>query len=170
MANGDFKEIAPGKLGLDPVTKIGGDWMLVTAGDESGFNTMTASWGFTGVMWGKPCAEIVIRPQRYTKEFLDKNDFFTLSFFGAEQKAALAFCGSHSGRDTDKVKETGLTPMFTDGTAAFEQAKMILVCKKLYAQPMSGEFFTDRDLDGANYAQGDYHTAYIGEIVKAYVK
>ena len=165
-----FKETSPEKLGFDPFEKIGKEWMLVTSGDEGGFNTMTASWGFAGVMWGKPCVETVIRPQRYTKEFLDKNDHFTLCFFPEEMRPALALCGRVSGRDTDKVKETGLKPVFTDGTTAFEQASLVLICKKLYVSQLESSCFTERDLDGANYAAGDYHFAYIAEIVKAYCK
>ena len=165
-----FKETAPEKLGFDPFNRIGSQWMLVTAGDEGGFNTMTASWGFAGVMWGKPCVETVIRPQRYTKEFLDKNEYFTLSFFPEDMRSALALCGRVSGRDTDKIGETGLKPIFTDGTTAFEQAELVLVCKKLYVSQLESSCFTERDLDGANYAAGDYHYAYIAEIVKAYIK
>ena len=165
-----FEEISPEKLGFDPINKIGSQWMLVTAGDESGYNTMTASWGFAGVIWGKPCVQTVIRPQRYTKEFLDKNEYFSLSFFPEEQRKALALCGRVSGRDVDKAAETGLKPVFTDGTTTFEQAELVLVCKKLYVQQLESSCFTERDLDGANYAAGDYHFAYIGEIVKAYTK
>ena len=165
-----FKETAPEKLGFDPFSRIGTQWMLVTAGGEGSFNTMTASWGFAGVIWGKPSAEIVIRPQRYTKEFLDKNEYFTLSFFPEVQRKALALCGRVSGRDTDKVAQSGLKPVFTDGTVTFEQAELVLICKKLYVQQLESSCFTERDLDGANYAAGDYHFAYIGEIVKAYTK
>ncbi|WP_028509088.1 flavin reductase [Ruminococcus sp. NK3A76] len=165
-----FKQTAPDKIGFDPFVRIGAQWMLVTAGDESGFNTMTASWGFAGVMWGKPCVETVIRPQRYTKEFLDKSEYFTLSFFPETNRKDLAVCGRISGRDEDKLAQTSLTPVFTDGTVTFEQAELVLVCKKLYVQQLSSDCFTERDLDGANYAAGDYHHAYIAEIVKAYVK
>ena len=110
-----FKEVAADKLDtldFNPYKKIGKEWFLVTAGDESGWNTMTASWGFAGVMWGKNTFTTVIRPQRYTKEFIDKAEYFTISFFKEEYKKALSFCGSHSGRDCDKAKETGLTPVF----------------------------------------------------------
>ncbi len=149
---------------------IGKDWMLVTAGDENGWNTMTASWGFMGVMWGKNVATAVIRPQRYTKEFIDKNEYFTLSFFDENYRQALSYCGKYSGRDVDKAKETGLTPMFIDGTASFEQAKTIIVCKKLYVQDMDSNSFIDKSIDERWYPNKDYHTAYVGEIVAMYVK
>lgn len=157
-------------MDINPFKKIGLDWMLVTAGDEKGWNTMTASWGFTGVMWGKNAVTVVIRPQRYTKEFIDKNEYFSVCFFDEQYKNALAFCGGHSGRDFDKAKETGLTPVFTDGSTVFEQASVVFVCKKLYAQAMKSEYFTDKAPIDAWYNDGGFHTQYIGEIVAAYVK
>ena len=104
---------------LNPFSKIADNWFLVTSGDESGYNTMTASWGSLGTMWGKSVAVTVIRPQRYTKEFIDKNEYFTVSFLKDGNKDKLSFCGSKSGRDFDKAKETGLTPVFTDKTTTF---------------------------------------------------
>ncbi len=168
-----FKETASadiGKLGLDPFKLIGGDWMLVSAGDSTGWNTMTASWGGMGVMWGKNTAVTVIRPQRYTKEFIDKNELFTLSFFGEDQRKALAFCGKYSGRDVDKAKETGLVPVFANGTVSFEQARLILVCRKLFAQPIDPACFLDKDIDTQCYPDKDYHVAYVGEILNAYTR
>lgn len=166
----NFKEIDIAKEQLNPFEKIGKDWFLVTAGTPESFNTMTASWGFMGVMWNKNCVITAIRPQRYTKEFIDKSEYFTFSFFGEEQRNALKFCGSHSGRDCDKMKETGLTPVEVDGQVAFEEAKLVLVCKKLYVQEMTADCFAEKDLVFANYGAGDFHTAYYGEIVKAYIK
>lgn len=165
-----FNETDVKALGLDPFEKIGSDWMLVTAGSEDSFNTMTASWGFMGVMWNKPCAVTVIRPQRYTKEFIDKEEYFTLSFFDESKRAALALCGRVSGRDTDKVKDASLAPASADGTVAFGDARLVLVCKKLYAKELDPTGFADKALIDANYSAGDFHTAYIGQIVKAYVK
>lgn len=155
---------------FNPFEKIGKDWTLVTSTNGENYNTMTASWGFAGVIWNKPCVTALIRPQRYTKEFLDKGEYFTLSFFPNELKPALSFCGSHSGRDCDKAKETGLTPIKLDNAYTFEQANLVLVCKKLYVQPMDKECFVDKSLVEQNYANGDFHIAYIGEIVSAYAK
>ena len=137
-----FKEIAVEELKFNPFTKIGKEWMLVTAGNEEGHNTMTASWGGVGVMWGKNVVSVYIRPQRYTKEFVDANDTFTLSFYDETYKKALSICGSKSGRDCDKEKEAGLTPYYVDGTTAFEEADMILVCRKQYHQDMAPEHLT----------------------------
>lgn len=162
-----FKEISAEELQLNPFTKIGKEWMLITAGDESGYNTMTASWGFMGVMWNKNIIQTVIRPSRYTFKFVEENDLFTVSFFGEEHRNALKFCGAHSGRDCDKAKETGLTPLFTNGTAAFEEASMIFVCRKVYEQEMDGNRAAEeyRHLCGE-----DMHKEFFGEIIKVLVK
>lgn len=168
-----FKEAEPSKLSelsFNPYQKINNEWFLVTAGDEKGWNTMTASWGFAGIMWGKQTFTTVIRPQRYTKEFLDKSDSFTISFFKEDQRKALAFCGSHSGRDCDKAKETGLTPVFFDDVTAFEQADMILVCDKTYVQAMTRDGFKEDTIPNNDYASGDYHVQYIGVVKQVFIK
>lgn len=163
-----FKEISVLELSLNPFAKIGREWMLVTSGDESKWNTMTASWGFMGVMWSKNVIETVIRPTRYTFEFMEKNDLFTVSFFDERYRKALSFCGSHSGRDCDKAAQTGLTPLFADQTTAFEEASMYFVCRKLYSQNMDISLLSE---DCRKWYEGDsVHKAFIGEIVKAYVK
>ena len=101
---------------------------------------MTVSWGSVGIMWNKPVAFTFIRPQRYTFGFLEKNGMFTMSFFDEEYRKALQICGTKSGRDIDKVAATGLTPAFTeDGVPYFEEAKLVLICKKLYAQDLNEE-------------------------------
>ena len=165
-----FKEVDVKDLDFNPFKKIGDEWMLITAGDEKKFNTMTASWGGAGVLWGKNVATCYIRPQRYTKEFVDANDTFTLSFFPAEYKKALSLCGSVSGRDCDKVAQAGLTPYFLEGTASFVEASLIFICRKVYEDAMPPENFIAKENDEKWYPQKDYHTMYIGEIVKAFVK
>lgn len=165
-----FKEISAEELQFNPFTKIGKEWMLVTAGDENRHNTMTASWGGVGVMWGKNVVSVYIRPQRYTKEFVDTNDTFTLSFYDEAWKKALGICGSKSGRDCDKEAEEGLTPYYIDGTTAFAEADMILVCKKQYHQDMAAEHFDVKENDEKWYPEKDYHTMYMAEIVKVLVR
>lgn len=122
-------------------------------------------------MWGKPVATVYIRPQRYTKEFIDKNEYFTLSFLPEEYRRSLNICGSVSGRNVeDKWKEAGLHPFEIDGTAAVEEAEEIFVCRKLYAQEMLPECFIDGECDTKWYPEKDYHTMYIAEIVKVLEK
>ncbi|MBO5800489.1 MAG: flavin reductase [Paludibacteraceae bacterium] len=164
-----FDLINPKDISDNMISLIGDKWMLVTAGNSSCFNTMTASWGMMGFLWGKPVAQIFIRPQRYTFEFTEKNDFFTLSFFGEEQREALKVCGSTSGRDTDKVAETGLTPAFTkNGNVAFNEAELVLECRKMYVDDFRKEAFTDQSVIPAWYKDGDFHKVYIAEIVNVW--
>ena len=168
-----FKEETADKLydmDFNPFKKIDKEWFLVTAGDESGWNTMTASWGFAGIIWGKPAFITVIRPQRYTKEFIDKTQTFSICFFKESERKALSFCGSNSGRDCDKAEKTGLQPLFTDDTTVFEQADMVLICEKAYVQEMMEECFTDESPIQPFYSAGDFHTEYIGIVKKVYVK
>ena len=165
-----FKELNLNEIEkINPFNLIGNDWMLITSGNEENFNTMTASWGGLGVLWNKKVAFSFVRPQRYTFEFMEENELFTLSFFDAKHKDALRLCGRKSGRDCDKVKEAGLTPFFEDNTHCFEEAKMVLVCKKIYSQFISPECMIDKSLE-KNYENKDYHKMFIGEILKCLVR
>ena len=165
-----FREMKPEELDFNPFQKIGKQWMLITAGNESGYNTMTASWGGAGVMWGKPSVTAYIRPQRYTKEFVDREETFTLSFYGEEYRKVLNLFGTVSGKDRDKIKEAGFTPYFTDGTVAFEEAEVILVCRKMYADEIKPEKFIDKKAEEKWYPEKDYHTMYIAEVEKVLVR
>lgn len=155
--------------GINPFKLIGKDWYLLTSGDEKGYNTMTASWGQMGVLWGSPAFTCVVRPNRKTFEFMEKNDLFTVSFFSEKYRNVLSFCGSHSGRDCDKAKETGITPLFIDGTTAFEEADMIFVCRKLYAQDLSEEHVKYGKIMKF-YETDPFHKSFTGEIIGAYIK
>lgn len=162
-----MREVSIHDIKDNMIDMISKEWMLVAAGDESGYNMMTASWGMMGEMWNKDVAITVIRPQRYTKKFVDENELFTLSFYG-DNKAVHAVCGKMSGKDVDKTALAGLHPVFTDGTVTFEEARLTLVCRKIYEQEIDKDCFVDKSLL-ANYENGDYHVAYIGEIVKVLV-
>lgn len=161
----DIRDIKESAVGL-----FDDSWALVTAGNKESYNTMTASWGGMGELWNKDVCFIFIRPQRYTYEFTEREEYFTVSFYGEEYKNALTFCGRNSGRDCDKAKETGLTPVEIEGSMTFEESRITLVCKKLYFQDIDPNGFVDASLDGANYKLKDYHRMYIGEIVGAYIK
>jgi len=165
-----WKKIDPKQLEGNVFSMLADQWMLVTAGSKERCNTMTASWGGLGVLWGKCVATAYIRPQRYTKEFLDREEYFTLSFFGEEYRQALALCGSKSGRDVDKVRECGFTVLEGEGGASyFDQAQMVLVCRKRFVQVMDSANIPE-DVKENCYADQDYHYIYIGEIVEALVK
>jgi len=118
-------------LACNPFRMIGKEWYLLTAGTLEDYNTMTASWGAMGEMWGVPSFHCVVRTNRYTLKYLDANDLFTVSFFDIGYKPALSFCGSNSGRDCDKAKETGLQPMEVGGSVTFAQARRVLVCPEM---------------------------------------
>ncbi len=164
--NKNFIEIKANDIEKNTFTQIGNDYMLITAKKDTKVNTMTASWGGFGVMWNKNVAYIVVRPQRYTKEFIDSADYFSLSFFSGELKDKLAYLGTVSGRDEDKISKTGLTTVLEDDVPYFEEAKLVLFCKKLFASDFKEENFIDKDTMNKNYPKKDFHTLYIGEITK----
>lgn len=161
-----FKEITPKEIDINTVSLFDDKWGLLTAGDTLNYNTMTISWGTLGELWSKDVCTVFVRPQRYTFGFMENNDTFTVSFFSEKYKKALAFCGSKSGRDYDKAKETGLTAFETGFGTAFEQAELIVCCKKLYKQDFAEEGFLDKSVLKDCYSANDLHRFYVGEIVK----
>ena len=146
---------------------IGDRWMLVAATDKSGkTNAMTASWGGMGVLWGKKVAFVFIRPQRYTKRFVDEADKFTLSFFDDSHKKMLGYMGKVSGKDEDKIAKSGLTVTDKDGAPVFKEASLTLVCRKMYRDTLKEENFIDKSNIEKWYPQKDYHDVYVAEIVE----
>ena len=164
-----MKEINIRDIRKSAAELISDGWGLVTAGNEEKFNTMTVSWGALGEIWGKDAAFVFIRPQRYTFEFIEREEIFTLAFFSEEYKDTLKICGSKSGRDIDKIAATGLTPVFTDGGVTFGEAEYTVICRKMASQFIDPSGFEDKDIE-KNYPSGDYHKVYIGEILKVYAK
>ncbi|MCK5200412.1 MAG: flavin reductase [Spirochaetales bacterium] len=164
--NQGFSEVSVDSLTMNPFAKIGSQWMLVTSGGIDSWNTMTASWGGLGVIWHRNVSYVFVRYSRFTYEFMEKNNTFTLSFFSEKYREALSYCGSHSGREVDKTVETGLEPFSSSiNSVSFKQAELILVCRKLYAGGINPEDFIDPTVQD-NYKTKDYHKMYIGEIEK----
>ncbi|MFC2115264.1 flavin reductase [Bacteroidota bacterium] len=162
----EFKKISPQSLNDNVFNLIGEEWMLITAGIPANFNTMTASWGTMGILWHLPVAICFIRPQRYTFEFAESSDYYTLCFLEPGNREILQLCGTRSGRDIDKVKETGLIPLTSElGNVYFEQSSLVIECKKLYADRIKEDSFIIPGLIGKNYPKKDFHKFYIGEIV-----
>lgn len=160
-----FKIIDPRDIKENIIKLIRDDWFLITAGNLDKYNTMTASWGTMGELWNKKVAFIFVRPTRFTYEFTELNDFFSLSFFDKKYRDALKFCGTKSGRDYDKAKETGLTPILTEsGTVCFQEAQLVLDCKKLYIHDLEPRNFLEPAIED-EYPQKDYHRMYVGEII-----
>lgn len=165
-----MKKIDVRELQKNPFQMIGDEWMLISAKTEDKVNTMTASWGGMGIMWGKAVVTVYIRPQRHTKKFVDNSEYFTLSFFDGEQKKALGYLGAVSGAEVpDKIQQSGLHLNDMAGLPAYEEASLVLVCKKLYAQEMQEECFIGTEEIERWYPEKDYHTLYMAEIVAVYV-
>ena len=165
-----LRNIDPKQITQNPFAMIGEQWMLITAGSGEKCNTMTASWGGVGVLWQAPVATCYVRPQRYTKQFLDAQEYFTLTFFGEEHREALKLCGTKSGRDVDKVKECGFTVKTAEsGAPYFEEAELVIVCRKRYVQDFDPAAIPD-EVKEKQYPNRDYHTMYIGEIVEVLSK
>lgn len=163
--------IAPQDIADNVFKLIGEDWMLITAGSLDSFNTMTASWGGLGVLWNRPVAFAFVRPVRYTYEFTEREDRFTLTFFPEEYRAALTLCGTKSGRDGDKVAEAGLTPLASpEGSVYFAEARLVLECRKLYTHDIDPAHLLEAGLDASIYPAKDYHRLYIAEIVAAWTQ
>ena len=166
----NFQQIAVTDLNINPFGAIGQDWMLVTAGDEELANTMTASWGGLGVLWGQDVAFVFIRPQRYTKQFMDAKGCFSLSFFDG-YKQEMGVLGSVSGRDRDKIAEVGMQLTMIDGVPAFEEAKLVLVLDTLYTDEVKADKFLPAAQDMLKwYPDEDFHTVYVAKIRGVYVK
>lgn len=164
-----FKKVNLNSLSENYFNTLNNDNALLTAGKPDKFNTMTVSWGSFGNLWNRPVLFVFVRPQRYTFEFMNKNHYFTLSFFDKEFKNALDYCGSHSGRNSDKMKATELVPYATDlGNVIFEQIRIAFECKKLYADDIKPEAFIDLSIIKSTYQKNDYHRMFIGEIVNCY--
>ena len=166
----NYKEIKPEQLDKNIFQLINDGWMLITAKKDDKINTMTASWGGFGIMWNKKVAYTVMRPQRYTKEFVDGSDRFTLCFFDKEYKKTLSYLGSVSGRNDDKISKCNLTVHLVNDVPYFEEADMVIVCRKLYTQDMKPESFIIKDLDNEFNTKKDYHTLYLSEIERIYIK
>ena len=165
-----FKEITPYEITENPFSLIGKDWALVAAKNGGGCNMMTASWGGVGIMWNKPAAFTFIRPQRFTYGLMENEEYYSLSFYGEKYRKALQFCGTKSGRDFDKAKECNLTPCYDEAAPYFEEAELVLICRKMYAQDLNNESIIDKNTVAPQYSGGDYHRMYISEIVKVLKK
>lgn len=154
-------------LEMNPFTKFGKEWALVTAGSKAKCNTMTISWGGIGVLWNKNVVYVFVRDSRYTKEFMDNGEFFSISFFEENYRPALSYCGAHSGRGEDKFEKAGLTPAFRHSIPYPDEANFVMLCHKMAAVPMPEEVLNDKSIIENFYKDGDMHTMYVGEIIEA---
>ena len=160
------KTIDPERFSLRVIHTFGQRWMLLTAGDKKSFNTMTISWGTIGMIWSKPAAMVVVRPSRYTFQFMEQGQDFTLCVLPEKFKKQLTMIGSRSGRDGDKIKASGLKVISSEvvKAPAFDEAELIIECRKLYSDDIKPARFIDPGIE-TNYGGKDYHRLYGGEIV-----
>ncbi len=165
-----YRKIDPENIPGNFIKMVSKEWMLITAGNKEKFNMMTASWGGIGVLYNKPVAICFINPARYTYQVIENSDTYTLTFYTEAYRDALKYCGTKSGRDEDKVKGSGLTPIETEnGAMAFGQAWMIIECKKLVSQSISLDAINNKEEQNKRASQ-PMHKMYIGEILNVWVK
>lgn len=161
-----FQPFSIDQFEFNPFTKIGKDWALISVGTKDKYNAMTVSWGGVGVMWGKNVAYIFIRESRYTKELLEENGLFSISFPNEQYREAMNYCGSHSGRDGDKFEASGLTAAFRHGIPYVDEASIVMLCSKMAAVPVTEDSFRDKTIKEKWYPNGDMHTMYVAEIIE----
>lgn len=168
-ANPVLQEIPPAALRLCPHKAFNNQWFVLTGGDfqTKRFNAMTVSWGSLGTIWNKPFVQVLVRPQRHTLRYMETFDTFTLCAFRSACRAALNLLGTKSGRDGNKIAESGLTPVASCVVAApvYAEAELVIECRKIYTKKMHPDGFCVDWIDAGNYAQKDYHHIFFGEIV-----
>lgn len=167
----EWHQISAKEINDNSVTLFADDWALITAGTPEHFNMMTASWGCMGNLWNKPVALCFVRPQRYTFEFTERESCYTLTFFDETYRNKLQYLGTVSGRDEDKVKGSELTPkILPSGNISFEEARLIIECKKIYTDFFDEKNFIDTTIVSNIYSAKDFHRIYIGEITGVWEK
>jgi flavin reductase (DIM6/NTAB) family NADH-FMN oxidoreductase RutF len=166
--DGYMEEIDVGTLQVRSADIWLKQWLVLTSGTFGDFNSMTVGWGSIGGMWKRPFALVVVRPGRHTFHYMEKYSTFTLCAFPNSRKEALMILGTKSGRDSDKIAESGLTVVESKVVEApsYKEAELILECRKIYWQDMNPENFLSGDIE-ENYPLNDYHRIYYGEIVRA---
>lgn len=167
-----MKEISAEELQENPFKMIGKDWLLITAQKENKTNAMTASWGGTGVLWNKNVVTVYIRNSRYTKEFVDGGEYFSLCVLPESFRNELAYCGKISGRNEDKIAKCGFSVAYHKNVPYFEESRLVFICKKLYAQELEEKCFTreGKDIPKTFYGDNDWHAMYVAEIENVLIK
>ncbi len=173
MAMAEFQIIKPSEIQENPFELIGNDWALLTAARKNQeVNTMTISWGMMGLMWGEPAVLVTVRPQRFTKEFMDESDTFSLSFFERHSyRKELGFLGEVSGRDDrEKIQKSGLTIKHIDQTPYVDEAKLVMILRKLYVQQIDPKLFIDHEIEPKWYSNKNFHFLYTARVEKVLQK
>lgn len=155
----------------NPAVLFGEDWAALASGNKDSLNAMTIGWGQFGMLWGRPIVTVYVAPERYTNEFMQKNEYFTVIGFPKAKKEALTYIGSHSGRDGDKLKAAGLTPEFTDlGNPIFKEGNLAIECKIIYKESFKPELMDEKAKAFYERTKLSPHVAYIGEVINVWQK
>ncbi len=168
-----FQPVELSDIDINPFNMIGTDLFALTAEKDGKVNSMTAGWGGFGVMWGKKVAYVVVRDSRYTKEFMDSSDTFSMSFFDTSSKrnqSTLKYLGVTSGRDEDKIANACLNIDYHNGTPYIDEARTVYICRKMFMGPLKEEDFIDPEIAPKWYESKDYHNLYIAEITDMLVR
>ncbi len=161
-----FQDMPADIIEMDPFTLFGKEWALLMAEKDGKANGMTISWGGLGVIWNRNAVFVFVRDCRYTKEFMDESDTFSVNFFGGKEMNALKYFGKVSGRDEDKFEATGFNVNHHKGIGFVDECSFAIVCKKIAATKLTSEQFVDMGIQDFWYKDGGYHTMYIGEVVE----
>ena len=152
------------EFNTDIFAQFNNKWALLSSGQKENHNTMTISWGGMGTLWSKPVVTVYVKPVRYTYQFMNSNDYFTVSFYPEEYRKALALMGKVSGRDVDKDSESGLTVRDLEKAITYEQAEVTLLCKKIYFQDLDRENMPEKAVE-TYYTVEEPHRMFIGEVI-----
>lgn len=163
-----MKQISVNEINDNIFQLISKDWALITTKANNKINAMTASWLQLGYLWNKNVITAYIRPQRYTHQFMMENDTFSVAFFDNHYKSALQYCGTISGYDEDKLEKCQLTTSLLNNTPVINEARLILVCRKLYTYTLQPNNFNDTTIPTTNYPNSDYHDCFVAEIIGVY--
>lgn len=161
-----FHKVGIENVSFNPFTTFAKKWVLITAKKGDQVNTMTAAWGSFGYVWVNNTITIYVRHNRYTKEFIDAADTFSVTVFSEKCREVLTYLGRTSGKDENKIEKAGLTLVYDGNTPYFEEAEQVFIARKLYAQEFEPEKFIDKSIIDQVYQDQDFHTLYIGEIIK----
>lgn len=167
-----FTKIDASEFSTNPFESFGKGWALVSAEKEGKVNAMTISWGTMGIMWHKPSVTIVLRPQRYTRGYVNEAERFSLSFFEKNKfRQELGYLGKVSGKDEpDKVAKSGLVVEHFEEVPYFAEAKTVFILRKKYCQQMQPNSFYDEEISKEMYPERDYHYMYIAWIESILVR
>ncbi len=161
-----MKKISISELNNNVFELISKDWGVLTVQCGDKVNGMTVSWLQMGHLWNKNIVTVYVRPQRYTYQFINDEETFSLALFDEKYKKELSYLGTKSGSDFDKINNCKMTTSFVKNTPIINEAKLVFVCKKLYVHDLKDNEFVDDNVNHEAYPDKDYHRAFVGEIIE----